>query len=203
MAAIAPSSLQPRARTPLAPKQLYGTTYSLLLRPQGIEVVYLDVTDVSSWNRPAKLRYAETIANPAFPVADLRALAETKGDGLFVVDNTFASPVLCRPLEHGADVVCHSATKYLNGHHDVTAGVVCASRELVERARSHLTPPARWRPLPAFLRRDQGARRMGAAAGGRHRGPRGPPEVRARLPRPAKLRPARVARQQLRGACSP
>jgi methionine-gamma-lyase len=156
IAAVLLSNLEP-GDTLLAPKQLYGTTYSLLerhLRPQGIEVVYLDVTDVSSWNRPAKLRYAETIANPAFPVADLRALAETKGDGLFVVDNTFASPVLCRPLEHGADVVCHSATKYLNGHHDVTAGVVCASRELVERARSHLVATGGvLDPFPAFLLR--------------------------------------------------
>ena len=52
------------------------------------------------------------------------------------MDNTFASPVLCRPLELGADLVCEAGTKYLNGHHDVTAGVVAGSRELLERIRS-------------------------------------------------------------------
>ena len=118
----------------LCARQLYGTTYALLerhLRPLGIEIVYLDVTDLRAWERPARVRYVETIANPAFPVADLAALAATKGDGLLVVDNTFASPAICRPLEHGADLVCESATKYLNGHHDVTAGVVAGSAELV------------------------------------------------------------------------
>jgi methionine-gamma-lyase len=84
------------------------------------------------------VRYVETMANPGMPLADLAALAATKGDGLLVVDNTFASPALCRPLEHGADLVCESATKYLNGHHDVTAGVVAGSAELVARARAHL-----------------------------------------------------------------
>jgi methionine-gamma-lyase len=125
--------------TLLAATQLYGTTYSLLerrLRPLGIEIVYADVTDLAAWERPATVRYLETLANPAFPLADLAAHAERKGDGLLVVDNTFASPALCRPLEHGADLVCESATKYLNGHHDVTAGVVAGSSELVERARA-------------------------------------------------------------------
>ena len=87
-------------------------------------MVYADVTDLAAWERPAAVRYLETLANPAFPLADLAAHAERKGDGLLVVDNTFASPVLCRPLECGADLVCESATKYLNGHHDVSAGIV-------------------------------------------------------------------------------
>ncbi len=143
--------------TLLAPKQLYGNTYAFLekhVRRLGVEIVYLDVTDPPSWRRPAAVRYAETIANPAFPVADLQALADTKGDGVFVVDNTFASPVLCRPLEHGADLVCHSATKYLNGHHDVTAGIVCGSRTLVERVRETLIDTGGvLDPFPAFLLR--------------------------------------------------
>jgi methionine-gamma-lyase len=98
------------------------------------------------------VRYVETIANPGFPVADLEAIAATKGDGLLIVDNTFASPALCRPLEHGADLVCESATKYLNGHHDVTAGVVAGSRELVAGARAHLVQVGSvLDPFPAFL----------------------------------------------------
>jgi methionine-gamma-lyase len=102
-----------------------------------VEIVYLDVTDAKAWDRPARVRYVETMANPGFPLADLSELAATKGDGLLIVDNTFASPALCRPLELGADLVCESATKYLNGHHDVMAGVVAGSDELVQRARAH------------------------------------------------------------------
>jgi methionine-gamma-lyase len=148
------STLSP-GDTLLLPNQLYGTTYGLAesqLRPRGIEVEYLDVTDPSAWERPARVRYVETIANPGFPVADLAAIAATKGDGLLVVDNTFASPALCRPLEHGADLVCESATKYLNGHHDVTAGVVAGSAELVAGARAHLIEVGSvLDPFPAFL----------------------------------------------------
>jgi methionine-gamma-lyase len=126
--------------TLLCPSQLYGTTYALVerhVRRLGVEVLYLDVTDPAAWERPARVRYAETLANPGFPLADLRALADTKGDGLLIVDNTFASPALCRPLEHGADLVCESATKYLNGHHDVTAGILAGRSELVEAARRY------------------------------------------------------------------
>jgi methionine-gamma-lyase len=159
MAAIAAalfSTLAP-GDTLLASTSLYGTTYALIeehVRRLGVDVVYLDVSDPARWRGRAKVRYVETIANPGFPVADLGALAETKGDGLLIVDNTFASPVLCRPLEHGADLVCESATKYLNGHHDVTAGVVAGGAELVERARRYLTDTGGvLDPFPAFLLR--------------------------------------------------
>jgi methionine-gamma-lyase len=159
MAAIAAAlhvTLRP-GDTLLAAAQLYGNTYSLMerhIRRLGVDVVYADAADPGEWERPAHVRYVETIANPGFPVADLGGIAATKGNGVLIVDNTFASPVLCRPLEHGADVVVHSATKYLNGHHDVTAGVLCATRELVERARAHLidTGPV-LDPFPAFLLR--------------------------------------------------
>lgn len=126
--------------TLLAARQLYGTTYSFCetdLRKIGVEVVYADATDPSQWERPAHVRYVETLANPGFPLADLEAIAATKGDGLLLVDNTFVSPALCRPLELGADVVLESATKFLNGHHDVSAGAVAGSKELVERARAY------------------------------------------------------------------
>jgi methionine-gamma-lyase len=141
--------------TLLLPQQLYGTTYGLAeaqLRPRGVDVVYLDVTDTAAWDRPARVRFVETMANPGFPLADLAALAETKGDGLLIVDNTFASPVLCRPLELGADLVCESATKCLNGHHDVMGGIVAGSRELVAAARAHqIEVGSVLDPFPAFL----------------------------------------------------
>ena len=141
--------------TLLLPQQLYGTTYQLAesqLRPRGVEIDYLDVTDAAAWDRPARVRYVETMANPGFPLADLSALAATKGGGLLIVDNTFASPVLCRPLELGADLVCESATKYLNGHHDVMAGVVAGRRELVQAARAHqIQVGSVLDPFPAFL----------------------------------------------------
>ncbi|MGH3015679.1 MAG: trans-sulfuration enzyme family protein, partial [Gaiellaceae bacterium] len=141
--------------TLLLPQQLYGTTYGLAesqLRPRGVAVVYLDVTDATAWERPARVRYVETMANPGFPLADLAAIAATKGDGLLIVDNTFASPALCRPLEHGADLVVESATKYLNGHHDVTAGVLAGSIGLVAAARAHqIEVGSVLDPFPAFL----------------------------------------------------
>ena len=143
--------------TLLAPNQLYGTTYSLVerrLRPLGIEVEYVDVTELAQWERPARVRYVETLANPGMPLADLEAIAGTKGDGLLIVDNTFASPFLCRPLEHGADIVCESATKYLNGHHDVSAGVLAGSKELVESARQYqVDTGGMLDPFSAFLLR--------------------------------------------------
>ena len=141
MAAISAAlmtSLEP-GDTLLCAKQLYGATYALAeqrLKPLGIDVVHLDVTDHEAWKRPARVRYIETMSNPGVPVADIRAIAETKGDGIMIVDNTFASPALCRPLELGADIVCESATKYLNGHHDVTAGVFAGDAEAVGRARA-------------------------------------------------------------------
>jgi methionine-gamma-lyase len=141
--------------TLLLPQQLYGTTYQVAeaqLRPRGVEVVYLDVSDPAAWDRPARVRFVETMANPGFPLADLEALAATKGDGLLIVDNTFASPVLCRPLELGADLVCESATKYLNGHHDVMAGIVAGSSGLVAAARAHqIQVGSVLDPFPAFL----------------------------------------------------
>ena len=150
--------------TLLVPRQLYGNTYALVerhLRRLGVEIVYLDVTDAAAWERPAKVRFVETLANPGFPLADLDALAATKGDGLLVVDNTFASPALCRPLEHGADLVCESATKYLNGHHDVMAGVVAGPRELVEATRRHrYETGGTLDPFAAFLLR-RGLRTLG------------------------------------------
>jgi methionine-gamma-lyase len=159
MAAIAAAvltSLQP-GDTVLSASQLYGTTYAFLesrVRPLGFEVEYVDVNDHRAWERPARVRYVETMANPGMPVADLQAIAATKGGGVLIVDNTFASPALCRPLEHGADIVCESATKYLNGHHDVSAGVAAGGDGAVEAMRRYLIDTgANLDPFPAFLLR--------------------------------------------------
>src|SRR5919201_1159609 len=123
----------------VAQRDLYGGTFSLLahVAPRfGIEVSFVDAGDpdaVRAAMRPAtRAVYAETIANPTMTVADLPALAEAAAAGgvPLVVDNTVASPFLCRPLEHGAAVVVHSATKYLGGHSDVVGGVALfADRE--------------------------------------------------------------------------
>jgi methionine-gamma-lyase len=143
--------------TLLCARQIYGTTYALVerrLRPLGIDVVYVDASEIGAWKQPARVRYVETMANPGMPVADLDAIADTKGDGVLIVDNTFASPVLCRPLEHGADLVCESATKYLNGHHDATAGVVAGEGERVAAVRAYMIESgSNLDPFPAFLLR--------------------------------------------------
>ncbi len=118
-----------------AARQLYGGSYSLLthmLPRYGITTTFADVSDleaVAAACDGAKLLYCETIGNPVVTVADLpslAAIAEAAGIPL-IVDNTFASPILCRPLEHGAQMVLHSATKFLGGHHDLTGGVLCSS----------------------------------------------------------------------------
>lgn len=124
----------------VAARQLYGGTYALfdhVLPRYGITATLADVSDLSVIRDSctgAKLLYCETIGNPIVEVADLPALAEVAADASIplVVDNTFASPMLCRPLEYGASLVLHSATKFLGGHYDLTGGVVCGSSELLE-----------------------------------------------------------------------
>lgn len=127
----------------IAQKPLYGGTAAMLndLSSRfGIEVSYVPEDDPEALRaavRPeSKLVYLETIANPVTQVADLPGMcAAAREAGLVsVVDNTFASPVLCRPIEHGADIVVHSTTKYLSGHTDVLGGVaVFASDDLYRR----------------------------------------------------------------------
>ncbi|MCE7000753.1 aminotransferase class I/II-fold pyridoxal phosphate-dependent enzyme [Saccharothrix sp. S26] len=121
----------------IAQRALYGGTLALLrdlAERWGVEVTYVDGHDpdeVRAALRPrTKVLYLETIANPTGHVSDLPALsAAVRDDVLVVVDNTFASPLLCRPMEHGADVVVHSTTKYLGGHSDVTGGVAVFAEE--------------------------------------------------------------------------
>jgi len=119
-----------------------GTTTLLrdILPRFGIECTFVDQTRASDFAaavRPhTKLIYAETPTNPLMQITDLRAIADLgRRRGITtIVDNTFATPINQRPLEFGIDMVVHSATKYIGGHHDVTAGALVSSREMVERA---------------------------------------------------------------------
>jgi methionine-gamma-lyase len=112
----------------------------------GVELTHVsgdDPDEVRAALRPnTRLLYLETITNPTTQVVDLPALASVARDAgvLTVVDNTFATPMLCRPLEHGVDIVLHSATKYIGGHSDLLAGVVvCADPAVHHRIWSHST----------------------------------------------------------------
>lgn len=84
-----------------------------------------------------RLVFVETIANPSIDVCDIVGLAGIcrRHGVLLVVDNTFATPALCRPIEHGADLVIHSATKFLGGHHDLTAGIIVGRADLIAEIR--------------------------------------------------------------------
>lgn len=124
-------------------RQLYGGTHSLfaqILPRYGIAIDLIDVErhdEIEHALEGSRVFYCETIGNPRMQVADLPGLAklaEASG-ATMVVDNTFASPLVCRPLEHGAHVVVHSATKFLGGHHDLMGGVVCSSARLLEPIR--------------------------------------------------------------------
>lgn len=115
---------------------LYGGTYNLFantLREQGITTDFADPSDLNSFEkaiRPeTKLIYAETLGNPNSSIIDIESLAgiaHSYGIPL-IVDNTFATPYLLRPIEHGADIVVHSATKFIGGHGTVMGGVVIDS----------------------------------------------------------------------------
>src|SRR5580765_476232 len=146
----------------VATRAAYGTTraqFSGVLSRLGVSTEFVDVTDLAAVEAalsaaPTRVLYAETIANPTIVVADhaaLAALAHRQG-ALYVVDNTFASPYLCRPIELGADLVVESATKYIAGHSDVLAGVAVGRRDLVDAIRSVIVDTgATLAPASAFL----------------------------------------------------
>lgn len=145
----------------VAQRNLYANTTVLLetLLPRwGIECTFVDQTSTDGWAealRPnTKLIYAETPTNPLMRLTDLRAVAKLgKDHGITtIVDNTFATPINQRPLGYGIDVVLHSATKYIGGHHDVTAGVIIGSQAFMERAwRFHIVMGAALSPFDAWL----------------------------------------------------
>lgn len=115
---------------------IYGGTYNLFghtLRESGIETTFVDSSDPANFEaaiRPnTKLLYAETLGNPNSDVADIEAIAAiAHKHGLpLIVDSTFSTPYLFRPIEHGADIVVHSATKFIGGHGSVMGGVIVDS----------------------------------------------------------------------------
>ncbi|MCD9098601.1 cystathionine gamma-synthase [Luteimonas fraxinea] len=129
----------------IAMDDLYGGSYRLFervrTRSAGLSFSYVDMTDPSTFEaaitEKTKLVWIETPTNPMLKIVDIRAIADLahKHGLIVVVDNTFASPILQRPIEHGADIVMHSATKYLNGHSDMVGGmlVVGDNAELAEQ----------------------------------------------------------------------
>lgn len=135
---------------------IYGgtvTQFSVTLRRLGIETTFVPGGD------PAVVRaairdntravFAETIGNPSGNIADIAALAAAAHDGgvPLIIDNTFATPYLCRPLEHGADIVVHSATKFIGGHGTTIAGVLVESGQFVWTSAKH---PLLTEPSPSY-----------------------------------------------------
>ncbi len=125
----------------LSSSYIYGGTFRLFtdeFTAMGIEVTLVDPFEPRSFRKKIKKEtraiFVESPVNPSCRVIDIRPISYlTKNEGLaLVVDSTFASPINFRPIELGADVVIHSATKYLNGHHDVLAGVVAGSQPYIE-----------------------------------------------------------------------
>ncbi len=125
-------SLVPSGKGVLAGSDIYGGTYRLLsdmAKNRGVDVIYADPTDAvgfcSHITPDIKMIFVETPTNPLMKVADIGEISRlTAGRAPIVCDNTFLTPVFQRPLELGADAVVHSATKYLCGHHDASAGLV-------------------------------------------------------------------------------
>jgi len=120
----------------VAARTLYGGTFSqfaVTFAGFGIETTFVDSSDPENFRRAikpnTKALYAETLGNPQLNVLDIAAVAAiARAAGVpLVIDNTLASPYLCRPIEHGADIVIHSATKYLGGHGTTMGGVVVES----------------------------------------------------------------------------
>jgi cystathionine beta-lyase/cystathionine gamma-synthase len=139
---------------------IYGGVHRLFAQEfarLGIEVTFVNPLESRTWKRALKKNtraiFVETPTNPTLRVIDLEPAATlSKTEGLaLIVDSTFATPINFRPLEHGADVVIHSATKYLNGHSDVIAGAVAGTESVIEEVRKlmqvwgqALDPMAAW-----------------------------------------------------------
>lgn len=130
----------------VASDTLYGCTYALFnhgVCKFGVKVHFIDMTDLEALKAAltdkTRVVYLETPCNPTLKIVDITAVAEVahayNPQIKVMVDNTFCTPYLQRPLELGADVVVHSATKYLNGHGDVIAGVVVGSKEFIGTCR--------------------------------------------------------------------
>jgi cystathionine beta-lyase/cystathionine gamma-synthase len=181
MAAIsaAVALLAPPGSGIVASTRIYGQTHSMVgSRSDGRLVDVRDPGAAAEAVRGAALLVVETVSNPLVAVADLPALADMAhaAGARLLVDNTVATPVNCRPLEHGADLVVHSATKFLNGHSDVLAGVAAGPAETIAGLRrlsldlgATLSPDSAWlarrgmRTLALRMQRaEENARRIAA-----------------------------------------
>ena len=126
-------------------KTLYGCTFALMnhgLTRFGVEVTFVDTSNLeevkNAMKENTRVVYLETPANPNLKIVDLEGVckvAHTNPNTLVIVDNTFATPYMQKPLKLGVDLVVHSATKYLNGHGDVIAGLVVTKQELADQIR--------------------------------------------------------------------
>ncbi|WP_434307578.1 methionine gamma-lyase [Clostridium botulinum] len=130
----------------VASDTLYGCTFALLnhgLTRYGVEVTFVDVSNLdevrNALKANTKVVYLETPANPTLKVTDIKQISnmvhENNKECLVFVDNTFCTPYIQRPLQLGADVVVHSATKYLNGHGDVIAGFAVGKEEFINQVK--------------------------------------------------------------------
>jgi len=146
----------------VAPLAIYGSTRTQLIDTFGsfgVRVDFADLTDLAAAAvaiaaAPTRVVYAETIANPTTVVTDHVAIARLAHEhgATYIVDNTFASPFVCRPLEFGADLVVESATKFLSGHSDVIAGVVAGRLDLIRQVQKvQIDTGATLGPFDAFL----------------------------------------------------
>ncbi len=148
--------------TVVASRDIYGASYSMLrdhFRKLGVEAVFVDIADLDALkatvdrHRPAAI-LAETISNPLLRVADIPAICDVAkpAGARVIIDNTFATPLLCNPVALGADMTIHSSTKYIAGHGDVTGGVIAGSSETVaalrEQAKMLGSTPS---PMDAWL----------------------------------------------------
>jgi cystathionine gamma-synthase/methionine-gamma-lyase len=139
------AALMDRPRRVLCARDIYGASIKLLLdlmAPFGVEVAFCDMNDFAgAENEIARFKpgvlLLETISNPLLRVPAIDRIAQTarRAGAALIVDNTFATPLLVRPLELGADIVVHSATKFLAGHGDVLGGLVIAGAEHIEIVR--------------------------------------------------------------------
>jgi len=126
-------NIVPQGHQVVAASTLYGGTVTLMdvtLRRLGVETIFVDPADPANFKKAitekTRLLFVETIGNPELNVPDIAAVAEVAHQAgvPLMVDNTFATPYLCRPLEHGADIVMHSLTKYIGGHGTCIGGIV-------------------------------------------------------------------------------
>src|SRR3989442_14062529 len=141
-------ALAPKPAAIVATRELYGGTAAMLrqdFEPAGDEIRFIDLLDLDAVRLAlsgAGLVIAETITNPLCGVPDIEAIgAAPRARGVpFLVDNTFATPLLARPLDLGATAVMHSATKYLGGHSDLVAGLIVGAARPLGVGRARVVP---------------------------------------------------------------